>query len=296
MKNHQQQETLKYFDTHADDWLNKAKDDGKEKLNMIQQRNNYVIDVINNDREMTKSILDIGCGTGDLICDAAKIGINATGIDFANDMIKHAEKNAVERKLLNANFECCSIFDMDLSDRKFDVISANGFIEYISYDELHKFFDIVYEALSPNGSFVLGSRNRLFNLISLNKFTTQESIKPDYGALMEEAVFFASGEKIEEISKLKSIALQDSDTQHMKTGIDVKTRFQFTPHQLLNILNGKGFQGVEVYPVHIHSLPLIFKDKYPQIHASVSNSLQSYGKTHSELIPFSSSFMLHLKK
>ena len=150
--------------------------------------------------------------------------------------------------------------------------------------------------MSTNGSFVVGSRNRLFNLISLNEFTLQEIKKPDFDCLAEEALFFASGEELKNLKKIKPSELQEPNIEHKKTGIDVKTRFQFTPNQLLTILTERGFRGVEVYPIHIHSLPIKFIDKYASIHASISNSLQPFGKNNSELVPYSSSFMLHLKK
>jgi 2-polyprenyl-3-methyl-5-hydroxy-6-metoxy-1,4-benzoquinol methylase len=295
MTNVQQEEALQYFRTHAEDWQNKAKTSDEGKVNIIKQRNGYVIDVIK-DRKETKSLLDIGCGTGDLVCDVAKQEINAIGVDFAQDMIQLAINKAKGEQLEKATFECCSIFDFDFSKQKFDVISANGFIEYISQNELNKFFDIVHDALAPNGSFVVGSRNRLFNLFSLNSFTHQELNESNVDALLKESIALASGETIEEISRLKAASLQSPDTQHAKTGIDVTTRFQYTPLQLVNMLNDRDFRAIEIYPIHIHSVPPIFKDKYPEVHNSISNLLQAYARQHSELVPLSSSFMLHVSK
>ncbi len=71
MTNIQQEEALRYFRSHAEDWQNKAKASGEGKVNIIQQRNGYVIEIIK-DRKETKSILDVGCGTGDLVCHIAK--------------------------------------------------------------------------------------------------------------------------------------------------------------------------------------------------------------------------------
>jgi len=295
MTNVQQEEALHYFKSHAEDWHNKAKASDEKKVNIIQQRNRYVIDIIK-DRKETESILDVGCGTGDLVCDIAKQGIDATGVDFAQDMIKLALDKAKVDQLENAHFKCCSIFDFELSKQKFDVISANGFIEYISQNELNKFFDIVYNALTPNGSFVIHARNRLFNLFSLNSFTYQEVKEHNVDALLKESISLASGETTEEISRLKAASLQSPDTQHTNTGIGVTTRFQYTPLQLMNMLNDRGFEAIEIYPIHIHSVPPIFKDKEPEIHASISNLLQVYARQHSELVLFSSSFLLHVKK
>jgi len=295
MTNIQQQETLQYFSSHAKDWQKKAENPGEGKINTIQQRNGFVINVIKG-RKKIRSILDVGCGTGDLVCDVARQGIDATGVDFAQDMIEIALNKAKRDQLAKAHFNCCSIFDFNFSNQKFDVVSANGFIEYISQNELNKFFDIVCDILYSNGSFVLGSRNRLFNIFSLNSFTQQELKESNFDALLKESISLASGQTIDEISKLKAVSLQRPDTQHIKTGIDVKTRFQYTPLQLITMLNDRGFTAIEIYPIHIHCAPPIFKDKYPEIHASISNLLQTYAQYHIELVPLSSSFMLHLRK
>jgi len=295
MQTIQQKETHKYFTSHAQDWQNKANTSNEKIVNIIIQRNGYVIDVIK-DRSETKSLFDIGCGTGDLVCDVASQGINATGVDFVQDMIEIAKNKAKDKQLENAHFECSSIFDFDFSKQKFDIISANGFIEYISQNELNKFFDIVNDALTPGGSFVVGSRNRLYNLFSLNSFTLQELNESNADALLREATALASGKTIEEVSKMKTASLQRDDTKHAKTGIDVSTRFQYTPLQLINMLNNRGLKASEIYPIHIHSTPSIFKDKQLEIHTSISNLLQTYGRHCKELVPFSSYFMLHVEK
>ena len=291
----QQEEALHYFRTHAEDWRKKAEAPSEKTVNMIRQRNGYVIDVILN-REKTENVLDIGCGTGDLVCEIAGQGIDATGVDFAREMIDAAIEKAKENKIKTARFECCSIFDFDFSTQRYDVISANGFIEYISYDELNRFLDLVKNALKPNGSFVVGSRNRLFNLFSINTYTSHELETDSFKMLAQEAIALASTENIRDLLNIVCVPLQSPDTKHEKTGIDVTTRFQFTPVQLMKMLNEKNFTPVEIYPIHIHAVPPVFKDKHPEIHASISNLLQEYARNKLELIPFSSSFMLHVQK
>jgi len=295
MANVQQEEALHYFKAHAQDWQNKAKLSDKNKVNIIKQRNGYVLDVIK-DRKETKLVLDVGCGTGDLVCQIAKTGINAIGVDFAQDMVDVALTKAKKEQLENAHFECRSIFDLDFSKKKFDVISANGFIEYISQNELNKFFNLVYEALAPNGSLVVGSRNRLFNIFSLNAYTQHEITESAIEGLLEEAIALASGEGIEDLAKRKPITFQKKDTKHADTGINVTTRYQYTPIQLITLLKDKGFNAVEIYPIHIHCTPPVFANKYQEIHGSISNLLQTYGRQSQELVPYSSSFMLHVQR
>jgi len=291
----QQEETLHYFKTHAQDWQNKAKPSDENKFNIIKQRNGYVVEVIK-DREETRLVLDIGCGTGDLVCEIAKAGIKAIGVDFSQDMVELALKKAITEQLGNAHFECCSIFDFDFSKQKFDVISANGFIEYISQNELNDLFNFAYEALAHNGSLVVSSRNRLFNIFSLNAYTQHEITESAVEGLLEEAIALASGESLEDLSKRKPISFQKVDTKHANTGIDVTTRYQYTPLQLITLLKDKGFNAVEIYPIHIHCAPPVFTNKHPEIHGAISNLLQTYGRQSLELVPFSSSFMLHVQR
>lgn len=295
MTSGQQKEALDYFGTHAEDWQNKAKGTGNKKVNVIQQRNGYVLDVIK-ERIETLSVLDVGCGTGDLVCQIAKEGIRATGVDFAQSMIEIASKKAKDEQVENANFVCCSIFDFDFTKYSYDAVAANGFIEYISPEELSKFFDHIYKALAPNGSLIVGSRNRLFNIFSLNAFTLHEINELAIEDLIKEAIALASGESLEDLSKRKPASLQKKDTAHANTGIDVTNRFQYTPLQLIALLKDKGFDAEEVYPIHIHSAPPAFTNKYPEIHGSVSNLLQKYGRHSPELVPYASSFMLHVQR
>jgi 2-polyprenyl-3-methyl-5-hydroxy-6-metoxy-1,4-benzoquinol methylase len=295
MGNAQQDEVIQYFRTHAREWKQNAQTSAPRELNILQQRNGFVIEVIE-ERPSTSSILDVGCGTGELVCETAKLGINSIGVDIAQEMVELASKRVHQEQLTKASFECCSIFDFDFSPQQFDVISANGFIEYISQDELVVFFNLVYNALTPNGSFVVGSRNRLFNMISLNSFTQMELEGPDVTALLQESILLASGFNIAEKTIPKVASLQKPNTHHIKTGIDVTTRFQYTPLQLINLLISTGFQYLEIYPIHIHGVSPLFKANNPHIHSHISNLLQTQARNSHELLPYASSFMLHMQK
>ena len=129
-------------------------------------------------------------------------------------------------------------FDFEMQRESYDLISANGFIEYISQKEMLSFFDMVAEALAPGGSFVVGSRNRLFNLVSMNDFTLMEL---EAGAI---ELLLGIGEMVQAKEMLKVMSaecapLQAPETDHAKTGIDVTTRFQYSPFQLINLLQDR---------------------------------------------------------
>ena len=294
-KTKQQVETLHYFREYADDWHHKALSTAQTKVNVIQQRNGYVLQVIQ-ERPVTEAALDVGCGTGDLVCDVARQDIEATGIDFAAEMIEIAQSKAQHQALVKARFYCDSIFDFDLSEQRYDVVSANGFIEYISLAELDQFLSLTYQALNPGGSLVMGSRNRLFNIFSLNHYTATEIDQENIALLLREAIVLSSGPKLSELANLETVPVQDVNTEHVNTGIGVTTRYQFTPVQLMHMLKVKGFETTQLYPIHIHGVSPSFKQQYPQVHTGISNLLQDYAKQQIPLIPYSSSFMIHAKR
>ncbi|RJR32880.1 MAG: class I SAM-dependent methyltransferase [Deltaproteobacteria bacterium] len=291
----QQDEALKYFEEHAEKWRKLAKSSAYDKVNVIKQRNDFVLKVVA-DRKITDTALDVGCGTGDLVCEMASRGIKALGVDFAREMIDLAEENARNSNLLNAKFFCCSIFDFPFEPEKYDLISANGFIEYISYAELDRLFKSSYESLKKEGSLVLGSRNRLFNIFSLNKFTQDEIVSNEIIALLLEAIQIMKSEHIADLIGFETAPLQKEDKEHEITGIKVSTRYQFTPAQLASMLHAKGFEPIEIYPIHIHGSFPKFKEKNPAVHVLIANFLQEFAKNNACLIPQSSSFMIHGKK
>lgn len=291
----QQIETLQYFKEHAFEWRLKSSEENRQNVNVIRQRNDYVIHTIKS-RTITSLVLDVGCGTGALAIDLSRLGVPCIGIDFAEEMIQEAKQQAKIEQLDSVCFECASIFDVDYAPSTFDVISANGFIEYISIEELERFCIIAQNALTTEGSLVVSSRNRLFNLFSLNSFTESEIGANSLPLLLGEAILLRRGGKLTEFMVIETPEYQLPGIEHIHTGIGVSTRFQYTPAQLMKLLAKYGFDPVAISPIHIHAVSTVLVQEYPEIHGLTSNILQSYGFEKMQFVPFSSSFMLHVKK
>ncbi|WP_406700182.1 class I SAM-dependent methyltransferase [Singulisphaera sp. Ch08] len=291
----QQSETLGYFREHAEDWRKKANAQDLLRVNVIQQRNGFVLHVIKS-RVETRSALDVGSGTGDLVCAIARLGISATGIDFADEMIRLGRQQAEQNRLVQADFHCGSIFDFDLTTKRYDLISANGFIEYITPAQLEQFLDLAQRALKPGGSLVLGSRNRLFNMVSINAFTLEELTAGAADLLLREAVALAGGASLDELAESDTVRLQDTETTHPYTGVGVSTRFQYTPVQLMKLVIASGLCVEQIYPVHIHGVPPAFKQQQPEVHVAIANRLQEFALDGISLVPYASTFMLHARK
>lgn len=100
-----------------------------------------------------ESLMDIGCGRGELVIFHSLNGGKATGVDFSQDAIKLAMAKATE---LNADcrFLNCSFDDIDETE-KYDVIISLDFIEHISVNEGVTFYKKCFNLLNENGRLVI---------------------------------------------------------------------------------------------------------------------------------------------
>ena len=287
----QQREALAYFRSHAPEWSEKASGTSYETVNVIKQRNEFVLHVIDG-REVTDTALDVGCGSGDLVLEIANRGIKGIGVDYAPQMIAIAKERGGALAQNLAEFHSANIFELDLDREFYDCVSANGFIEYISWEQLDQFVLLAHRILKPGGSLVLGSRNRLFNIFSLNDFTKLEADTGTVQALLRESIAI-SGEDDDELAAVEPAPLAVENIYHRNTGIDVSTRLQYTPVQLMRLLEQKGFETVQISPIHIHGLVPRLANLTTEAHTRISNLLHTDALVNRHLIPQSSSFMIH---
>ena len=295
MGTEQQNETHKFFDSIAKIWQQKST---SNTYNIIENRHAAVLEIMSG-FQGKPAILDVGCGTGQLAIEASKRGWCATGIDFSVEMIEIAKKNSAEIGSA-AQFICKSIFDLAPEPDSFDVISAQGFIEYISLEQLDQFLEFSYLALKKGGSLALGSRNRLFNLHSLNEFTKLELQLNTIDSLLEEScILQTSATQEDAISKLAALNLSyKQPSRHPKTEIEVDTRYQFSPGDLITRLSKHGLTANRICPVNFHALPisLMKNEDFQEIHKNLAQLASENWINLQGLVPSCSSFVIEAKK
>ena len=95
-----------------------------------------LIDCVKNDfkNQSTKTVLDIGCGSGCIGISIANLYKNfeVTGIDISDTAIEVATKNAIRLKVSNINIVKQNIFNME--PKKFDIVVSNP--PYLDINEI----------------------------------------------------------------------------------------------------------------------------------------------------------------
>lgn len=128
-------------------------------------------------------ILDIGCGTGQLIKEISNEyeHVNYLGIDVAENMIKEAKNNNLKNK--NIKFKTCPIEKFNTKD-KFDIIICTHAFPYFPNKE--EVLKKIYKLSNKNANIVIvnSSTNSLKDLI-INFFLKATTSKAKYLSIEE---------------------------------------------------------------------------------------------------------------
>lgn len=104
-------------------------------------------------------VLDVGCGSGDLVVFYVTKGLCYTGVDLSSSMIERANSNysefVGEKK---AFFQVADCENLPFKDGEFDALSAVALIEYLP--EPAKALGEIYRVLKPGGYLLITVPNK----------------------------------------------------------------------------------------------------------------------------------------
>lgn len=100
------------------------------------------------------SLLDSGCGTGEIALYFAARGIEVAGIDFLAEPIAIAKRKAVERNL-NATFLEKDALTLQDWPKRFDNVIDSGLFHVFNDDDRRRYVAGISAVLEPNGRFFL---------------------------------------------------------------------------------------------------------------------------------------------
>jgi ubiquinone/menaquinone biosynthesis C-methylase UbiE len=143
-------------------WSNWSEDYHKRFYRNVKEypwlitRHNYILDLFDQEG---KSILDIGCGPGEMIRDLRRRNCRVWGIDIAEGMLRLAQKNLGGNADSGRTFlSCGNIETLAFKERTFDGAICAGVIEYL--DEDQKALRELNRVLRKNGTLIITVRNK----------------------------------------------------------------------------------------------------------------------------------------
>ncbi|MGH4124557.1 MAG: class I SAM-dependent methyltransferase [Clostridium sp.] len=131
-----------YFENDTDS-LNQAQ---KNKINYILRKLNL---------KQGQSLLDIGCGWGELIISAAKqYKVKATGITLSSEQLQKANER-IKAEGLEELVQVRLVDYRELKNMSFDRIVSIGMLEHVGKENLPEYFNIVNNLLKEKGLSLL---------------------------------------------------------------------------------------------------------------------------------------------
>lgn len=106
--------------------------------------------LINVADQITGSILDVGCGTGENALYFSALGRTVTGIDFLAEPIKRAKQKAAERGLA-ASFLVMDALKLGQWTERFDNLIDSGLFHVFGDDDRRRYVEGLTSILKPGG-------------------------------------------------------------------------------------------------------------------------------------------------
>ena len=103
--------------------------------------------------QITGSVLDVGCGTGENVLYLAERGFAAVGVDGAPTAIRKARAKAKKRGL-DVRFEVADALDLFLAEQ-FDTVIDSGLFHVFSDEERPRFQASLGRVVRPGGNYFL---------------------------------------------------------------------------------------------------------------------------------------------
>jgi cyclopropane fatty-acyl-phospholipid synthase-like methyltransferase len=101
------------------------------------------------------SILDFGCGAGELLIYFAPNYEKVVGVDFSSSMLDEAKRKVAEKgyenvRLIKADDKTV----WDEVNTSFDRITATEVIQYLTFEQIDIFIENAYKHLNKNGKII----------------------------------------------------------------------------------------------------------------------------------------------
>jgi len=119
-----------------------------------------------------KSVIDVGCGTGNHALRLSKLGYQITGVDVSPTMLKIAKMKDEEEKIRFVRGDMKKLEKVVSKGQRFDAAICLGqvFSHLMTDKDVQAFFSRLHKILKQNGLFVFSARNaKKINEEYLNK-------------------------------------------------------------------------------------------------------------------------------
>jgi 2-polyprenyl-3-methyl-5-hydroxy-6-metoxy-1,4-benzoquinol methylase len=189
-------------------------------------------------------LLDVGCGIGNLVIDSLRKGIDARGVDCAEEMVRISKERLASQGYSTDNVQLVD-FLTESAVVPYDLITAIGVIWY--YENKNEFLKQVHSQLVVGGVACVVHRNGLFHLSAFNQGTLDFFRDEILAALPISQRQDILQELVGQLPSLEEQVIKKTSAALAK-GYD-------NPLTIAELYNPLGFEVQKIYYTYIHHAP-----------------------------------------
>lgn len=187
-----------------------------------------------------KKVLDLACGSGEYTLGLSANGINVTGLDLDEAMIKKAKEKAIEEHL-NSKFIVGNMLDLKnyFANDEFSSIFCigNSLVHLNSADEIKSLLSSINDLLPTGGRLVIQIIN--YHRIFEKNLSCLPTIKNEDAGIEFLRNYIHNGDKVTFNTILKT-----PDNGEFVNNIDL---LPIKPDELMSMLKSSGFNIIATY-------------------------------------------------
>lgn len=127
-----------------------------------------------------RTVLDLGCGTGNEVIRLARAGYRATGLDFSGEALRQAQEKA-DREHLDATLvEGDMARPLPFADASFDAVTSNVALHMFDDRTTRSLFGEVHRVVRPGGVFVFHVNSVADADLRARRRPPVRQLEPDY--------------------------------------------------------------------------------------------------------------------
>lgn len=171
-----------------------------------------------------KTVLDLGCGTGNDVLRLAQLGYKVTGMDFSNEAIQQANLKA-QKLGLSVEFVIADMAKvLPFEDKTFDAVMSNVSIHMFSDQITRNLFKEIQRIICPEGLFLFHVNSTEDAVVREKRHPRLYEIEANYfleenGQTMH---FFSKEYLLDLLFDWKDVELEHQEIWHEKTGELIK--------------------------------------------------------------------------
>lgn len=202
-----------------------------------------------------KKVIEVGVGEGTPLSTLAKAGIEVSGFDISEEMVKRSQDTLKKNGLSPENIILGDVQDPItyaslLRNGQYDALLAMGVMPHIQNDE--ECLINMKAMIKPGGSAFIEFRNKLFSLFTFNRYTYEfilDDLLAGVSPKLKNIVSTDLKKKLE-MNKPSPRTVHDENTE--APGYDAILSKFHNPFEVTDLFKKCGFKDVNLLWYHYH--------------------------------------------